>query len=127
MNSAKEFWFRSRNIIKTSEIIHKHRVKKIKIKNSKKIEVILDFRNTYEENLYNISHAINNKKMLKVFDVLLQDMYKFNFINCSIVSNNSVHYSGDYALLKDINLLFHSCGVFNPPYRQGLNSPTLGS
>jgi len=107
------FWLRSSNFLKITEKIFTDRDVDTAKTNESKAGLKLDHNKGLEYNLFIIKEILVDEKLFCLFEFILRDMYKFSFQTTSIISNNSEKYTDDYKLLKNVDLLSHSFGVFN--------------
>ena len=117
VQKGKEFWMSVNNISKVTKLINeKRKVDKNIYTSNIQTFIVLDFNLTKEQNLMLLKNVLKNTKLFELFGYIINDMYKFDFINtssvdASIQSNN--YNTNDLDLLEGINLLEHSFGVVN--------------
>jgi len=117
LKKANQFWRGLRNISKITKLINEKRQidKKSYYLNSQN-KTILSIKYNKEQNLISLKRVLRNKKVFELFGSIINDMYKFNFINSSSVDSTikkSINCANDLDYLERINLLEHSFGVVN--------------
>ena len=117
LKKANQFWIGMQNISKITKLINeKRKVDKKSYYLSRQDEMILSINFNKEQNLISLKEILKNKQVYELFGYVINDMYKFDFINSSSVDSTiqkSFYSTNDLDYLERINLLEHSFGVAN--------------
>ncbi len=117
LKKTNQFWRGLRNISKITKLINeKRQIDKKPYYFNSQDQTILSIKFNKEQNLISLKRVLKNENIFELFGSVINDMYKFEFINSSSVDSTiqkSFYCTNDLDYLERINLLEHSFGVVN--------------
>lgn len=132
---AKDFWAGMNNISKITKMIIKKREQSAYHNTIVQPEIsnksaILDLTKTRDQNLFQLKNVLVNTNLFELFAYIFSDMYRYNFSQVSSLDTDvhkNLYDESELNLLQEVDLMSHSCNMFNQMYLYMQNKRTYGA